>query len=218
MTVFLYFKVMKFTDEFKEAILQLPEKEKDKLLLRLLKKDIVLVNRLNFELLQPCSVEDARSAVEEKIKVNINRLVSTKYAGNVYMMELRYMSGAISEHVSTTKDKYGEVYLQLIMLDEFLSKMNSQLTNYSNNTTEKLYKYIIAKLFKLLITIKGMHEDLRYDFRDSLENISSLMGENPNLMHLSIYHGLDMNWLIDLNIPENIADIHKDLRAKGYLR
>jgi hypothetical protein len=104
------------------------------------------------------------------------------------------------------------------MLEEFFSKMNSKLTNYSNSSTEKLYKYIIAKLFKLLITIQGMHEDLRYDFRDSLENISSFMGENPNLMHFSIYHGFDINWMIDLNIPDNISAIHKDLRARGYLR
>jgi len=209
---------MKFTDEFKEAILQLPEKEKDKLLLRLLKKDIKLVNRLNFELLQPMSVEDARAELEEKIKLKIKRLTTTKYVGNVYMMELRYMSGDIAEHLSTTKDKYGDVYLQLFMIHEFLTKMNAQIATYPMRLTEKLNKYIIAKLFKLMILIQAMHEDLQYDFKDMLSEISLMMGENPNLMHTAMYNGLDANWLFDLQIPETISEIYKDLRSRGYLR
>jgi hypothetical protein len=45
-----------------------------------------------------------------------------------------------------------------------------------------------------------------------------MMGENPNLMHTAMYNGLDVNWLIDLQIPETISEIYKDLRSRGYLR
>lgn len=209
---------MKFTDEFKEAILQLPEKEKDKLLLRLLKKDIKLVNRLNFELLQPMSVEDARAQVESKIKLKIKRLNSDIFTGNDLLHELRYLSGEITEHVSTTKDKYGDVYLQLFLVHEFLSNVNLKIAFYPYGMTDKLDKYLIAKLFKLMILIQAMHEDLQYDFKDMLTEISMMMGENPNLMHTAMYNGLDANWLIDLQIPETISEIYKDLRSRGYLR
>ena len=40
---------MTFDKDFKEAISHLPSSEKDKLILRLLKKDLVLANRLYFE-------------------------------------------------------------------------------------------------------------------------------------------------------------------------
>ena len=55
---------MKFDPEFKNAILQLPSKEKDKLLLRLLKRDVILANQLHFELISGDSVQDRRTRME----------------------------------------------------------------------------------------------------------------------------------------------------------
>jgi hypothetical protein len=59
---------MKIETEFKEAILAMPEKEKDKLLIRLIKKDKVLVNQLYFQLLETKSVEAFRSELEERFQ------------------------------------------------------------------------------------------------------------------------------------------------------
>ena len=51
---------MTFDPEFKKALQLLPEKEKDKLILRLLKRDLQLANRLQFELVETDSVQDKR--------------------------------------------------------------------------------------------------------------------------------------------------------------
>ncbi|WP_010521901.1 hypothetical protein [Aquimarina agarivorans] len=51
---------MKFDKQFKEAIINLPESEKNKLLLRLFKRDVGLVNKLHFELLSDETVDDKR--------------------------------------------------------------------------------------------------------------------------------------------------------------
>lgn len=48
---------MTFPKEFKEALSHLPSKEKDKLVLRLLRKDLLLANRLLFELVNTNTVE-----------------------------------------------------------------------------------------------------------------------------------------------------------------
>lgn len=48
---------MKFDPEFKKALSQLPSGEKDKLILRLLKHDLTLANRLAFELLSADSAQ-----------------------------------------------------------------------------------------------------------------------------------------------------------------
>jgi hypothetical protein len=37
-------------------------------------------------------------------------------------------------------------------------------------------------------------------------------------MKTAIKHGLDVNWLINTEIPENLVSIHKDLKNNGYLK
>lgn len=59
---------MTFDNDFRQAIADLPSKEKDKLILRLLKKDVSLANRLYFELLETKSVEDVRNELMHKIE------------------------------------------------------------------------------------------------------------------------------------------------------
>jgi hypothetical protein len=59
---------MKFEQDFKDALAQLPNKEKDKLILRLLKKDLSLANQLYFQLLDTRSVDELRNIVERKIE------------------------------------------------------------------------------------------------------------------------------------------------------
>ena len=55
---------MKFDQDFKDAIGRLTDKEKDKLILRLLKKDINLANQLYFQLLETRSLEQLRTEIE----------------------------------------------------------------------------------------------------------------------------------------------------------
>ena len=49
-----------FSKEFKKAIQELPNTEKDKLIFRLLKRDLDLANRLHFELVDTETVEEKR--------------------------------------------------------------------------------------------------------------------------------------------------------------
>jgi hypothetical protein len=37
-------------------------------------------------------------------------------------------------------------------------------------------------------------------------------------MDTSIFHGFDVNWLMMEEIPEDIEEIKKDLRKRGYLK
>ena len=111
---------MKFEKDFKEALSNLPPKEKDKLILRLLKKDLVLTNRLYFELVSSDNIEDRRDEKEKYIINILSRQSKTFYSPGILLMEMRELSGSITEHVSITKDKYGEPYLNLILIIETL--------------------------------------------------------------------------------------------------
>ena len=103
--------------DLKQAITRLPEKEKDKLLLKLVAKDALLVERLEFELIEHGQTVDERRLT---IREFIDRTVRLKQdtAGWI-MMDMRTISGYISRHLKVTKDKYGEVELGLYMLNSF---------------------------------------------------------------------------------------------------
>lgn len=210
---------MKFDPEFKRVISELPSQEKDKLILRLLKKDLILANRLYFQLLSGDSVQDRRAIVENRIRKTIDRILNnTFYLPSYLLSEMKYLSGEITEHVKITKDKYGEASLNLLMLNHMLKRFGN---NVKKDKPQNIYKfgiYIIARAFKILILIKALHEDFLVEFEDGLKELSELIGHNPNLMHIAMHNGLDVNWLYRAEIPDDIVAIHKELRDNGFLR
>jgi hypothetical protein len=209
---------MKFEQDFKEALAQLPNKEKDKLILRLLKKDIRLANQLYFELVETRSVEELRNMVEQEIEEFFHSRMNHFYSPGILMMYVRDVSGAITEHVSNTKDKFGEPYLNCFMLISALKNNSANLKQCSKGDTFKFNTYVVARIFKILTQVRALHEDLRFDFQELFEKLITEMIQIPTLMDATIYHGLDINWIDYQEIPENIALIQKELRSQGYLK
>ncbi|MFV0471506.1 MAG: hypothetical protein ACK5L7_05675 [Paludibacteraceae bacterium] len=205
-------------NELKEAIRLLPAKEKDKLIFRLLKKDISLIKQLDFLLVSSDSVEERRENTRNYISQLIERATCSFYSTGYLNMDVREMSGAITEHIKTTKDKYGEISLNLWMISEILEKNKDNILSENYARSEKFCTSVITKVFKILMLINKMHKDYLLDFEDELKKLGMLIANNPSIMKRAIYNGLDINWLIQINIPENIEEIHKDLRRRGYLR
>lgn len=207
-----------FDKEFKEALSNLPPKEKDKLVLRLLRKDFVLAQKLFFELVETKTVEEKRTEIESSVIKQVNILTNSFYSPGYMHMDLRMISGEISHHVKVTKDKFGEVSLNLLMLTEALTKNNLRLQTASYEKAYKCSIYIVARVFKLLVLIDKLHEDHFIDFQDDISSLGELISKNDHLMRTVILNGLDVNWLTKAEIPSNIAEIHKEVRAKGFLR
>ena len=209
-----------FHKEFKEAISRMPSAEKDKLIFRLLKKDLHLANRLEFELISCDSKENRRKQAQQEIEYRINS--SKRHAGystpGILMMEMREASGIINDHAQITKDKYGEVYLQLFVLKEYLKIYNDFFKDTSSEKSHKMNIYCISKAFKIMILLKKMHEDFHIDFADEIEEIGNLFSKNPLLMNAAAHNRFDVNWLINNKIPDNVDKIEKDLRQRGYLK
>ena len=209
---------MKFDKEFKRAISELPSSEKDKLILRLLKKDLTLANRLSFELVDERNVDEVREDVEDFIKRMADRATNNFYSPGYLMMDMRDISGHINDHVRITKDKFGEASLNLIMLIEVLKRTNEEIQRFTLLQAHKLCTYIIARAFKILLLVDKLDDEYFIEFRDDLRALGILIAENDHLMRTAIFNGFDVNWLIKGEIPEDIVDIHKELRANGYLR
>lgn len=209
---------MKFDDEFKKAIANLPPKEKDKLILRLLKKDYILANRLYFELVSTDSVQDRRSVKEERIKRYLEKFSKTNRVPDYALSDMRSISAEITEHVRITKDKYGEASLNLLMLNESLELNQSILSKATPNMAHKYNVYVIARAYKILTLIIKLHEDFHIEFEDGLEELSDNIANNHYLMKTAIYSRFDINWIRNFEIPENINERLREARSLGLLK
>lgn len=212
---------MKFEKDFKEAISNLPSKEKDKLILRLLRRDLLLANKLQLELLSTTSVDEKRREMEKTIVSRVKSMTSNFYSPGYLMLDMRYLSGEITYHVKTTSDKFGDASLNLLMLNEVLSQNLENINKYKNQDSVRLYKfsiYTIARAFKITMLINKLDADYLIELRDGLTKLGKNIASSDYLMRTAINNGLDVNWLIQADIPEGISDIHKKIRAQGFLR
>jgi len=209
---------MTFDSEFKKALQLLPGNEKDKLILRLLKHDLNLANKLRFELLDTDSVQDKREQVKNRVIMRMKKATGRYYSAGYLLMDVREISGEINEHVSLTNDKFGEIILNCIMLRQLLEQNSGRIGAETYQKAYTLCIYIVARVFKILMLLHKQHEDLHIEVRDDIEAIGKLIGSNHYLMKTAIHNGLDVNWLIQFEIPKNIADIYKNLRENGFLK
>lgn len=209
---------MVFDTEFKNAIAELPSKEKDKLLLRLLKKDMILAKRLYFELVSDDTADDRREEMENYIQGQVELCSQGRTTAKQMLLTLRNISASITEHVKVTKDKFGEASLNLLMLNSLLDACRSQILNASANLAYRLDMYMIVRTYKVLMLIRALHDDFAIDFEDGLYALRSHFDEHPRLRSLAINNGLEVDWLAYDQIPEDIVQRNKDTRAAGLLR
>ncbi len=207
-----------FDAEFKKTLQLLPIKEKDKLILRLLRRNLPLAQRLHFELVDTDSAIDKREQVKFKILERISLATEHYYSPGYLLMDARETSGMINEHVSITKDKQGEISLNCLMIRQILEHNNERISEASQERSYTFCIYVVARIFKILLLIKKQHTDLHIEFSDDIKAIGELIGNNHNLMKIAIHNGLDVNWLVKFDIPENIAIIHKELRSNRFLK
>lgn len=208
---------MEYSKEFKAALSAFSAAEKDKLIFRLLRKDKLLSKKLYFELIDPETTDDKRAAMEQSVEEKI--LLASKYIGNAkyFLTIIRKISAEITEHIKITTDKFGEVSLNLLMVDKILD-YNSDLSKQRFDNVYKLYIYIINKIFKSLIFIKKLDEDYWMEFDELLRSLQQKILANHYLQKLCINNGLDFNWFESDRIPGNIEQIMKDIKSQGFLR
>ncbi len=209
---------MPFDTEFKKALQLLPNADKDKLILRLLRKNVDVANKLYFELVDTETVEHKREKLQERIVERVNTATNHYYSAGYLLMDMRWLSGEITEHVKVTKDKTGDISLNCLMLTQLLQLNNPRIAAETPGNAHTLCIYIVARIFKILMLLQKQHHDLHLDFKKDIETLGRLVGNNKNVMKTAIFNGLDVNWLILFNIPDNIAGIYKNVREKGLLR
>ncbi len=159
---------MAFSLEFKKAVTKLPEAEKDKLIFRLLKLNPDLIKRLEFELVeQGETLEDRREEIQKYI---LKLLKSEPYSPGYLMMDLRTLSGEITRHVKTTRDKYGEIVLSLFML-KYCLEQHGKFVLANKHRAQNFEEYAVKRLQTILEKVTKLHPDLHLEFTAYLDFI-----------------------------------------------
>jgi hypothetical protein len=208
---------MEYSKEFKAALSAFSSIEKDRLIFRLLKKDKLLSKKLYFELIDQETTDNKRDAMEKIIDEKI--LLASKYIGNqkYFLSIVRKISAEITEHVKITTDKFGEVSLNLLLINKILDH-NQDLSRQRFDNVYKLYLYLINKIVKSLLLTKKLDEDYWIEIDEHLSELHKKINDNNYLQKLCINNSIDLAWLKCENIPQNLDIIIKEIKAQGFLR
>ncbi len=207
-----------YNDEFKAALALLPSKEKDKLIWRLLKRDELLSRRLEYELLAPYDAIDKRNELAEEIHDTVISFVARRERLSAILSQFRYLSGDITRHVYITKDKVGEISLNLVLLQEAMRLLQYSSYMFAGRNAQKYILYMLNKLFRTCMLINKLHIDYHIELEDDALKLGEIIQSNPDLMKYVKHHKFNINWLLDFDIPDDLDNYYKVIKQQGLLK
>ncbi len=164
--------------ELKKAVLGLPQQEKDKLLVRLVSKDRMLMKQLHFQLLEDESDLDERIAtVGQQLTALFDRIRgyipnSNHHRHADYLLnELKYGSGVVNEHFAVTKDKMSEIQLRLFLVSQSFAHFDQLFASHLYGRNDRLLNYQVGRIKYILGKYGKLHEDLQFEFREELNRV-----------------------------------------------
>lgn len=161
----------KITAELEEAILNLPQKEKNRLLIRLINKDSLLTEQLQYKLLENTDA-DLRYRI-----LNIKDSIDSTFGSPRMLLKdilshTREKIGQINRFARVTKDKRGELELLIHLFrasNEAFDQHRATLRDFLLKTKYKQYGSSKAEKMKLLLNT--IHEDYKIEFEEDLNQI-----------------------------------------------
>ncbi|MBX2952031.1 MAG: hypothetical protein KF870_05970 [Leadbetterella sp.] len=161
----------KITAELEEAILGLPQKEKHKLLLRLINKDSLLTEQLQYKLL-----ENTEADLRYRVQVIKDSIDATFGLPRMSLKDIlaytREKVGLINRFAKITKDKKGELELLVHLFkasQEAFAQHRATLRDFLLKTRYK--QYASSKTAKMKLLLDALHEDYRIEFEEDLNQI-----------------------------------------------
>ena len=162
----------------KEAVLNLPAKEKDKLLVRLINKDKMLLKQLHYELLEDETdladrIEDLKNRLEDLYDQSRSRIKNLPVYSNFKELSslIRQGSGMINEHEKITKDKFSVLECRLLLVEEAFDRYPNLFTPSALMPAIKLQKYLMGRVKNIITLHDKLHEDLQYDLKEQMEYV-----------------------------------------------
>ncbi|UBM60082.1 hypothetical protein LAG90_05435 [Marinilongibacter aquaticus] len=158
--------------ELEIEILNLPQKEKDRHLLRLIAQNKLLREQMQFQLL-----EDEQDLAQRKNELRdwISEMTAKAYPGTAFFLKsIRKMSAEAVWYRRVTKDKYGEVDLHLTYIEQTLEKQIRHVNIFSRKG-DVLRTYLVKKVLSILKMIGALHPDFHIDFSERVDKVLQLL-------------------------------------------
>ena len=185
--------------ELAEAILDMPQKEKDKLLLRLLRKEPLLVEKLRHDFFSSkVDIEAERETIRQQIEALFSHPRYSTYhqSPGLAMMNMRDFAGIITRHVKTTQDKVGEVKLLLFLVEMPLRHLQPML-NQDINRAQKFAEYCCRKTQIALQKLAKLDRDYYLEFEGQVNEVLALLQAYPPTADLMANYELPTQWTYD---------------------
>ena len=159
--------------ELKREILGLPQKEKDKLLLRLVGKDKVLTEHLHFLLLEGESDLIMRVEVLKKHIVAISEKMheNGKSDAKETLSALRKLATQVNHNFRVTRAAFEDVELRLFLLLEISTTFKYKFFGSRRDYEQVFYKFYLTFVGITLNKYQKLHEDLQFDLKEDLNKL-----------------------------------------------
>jgi type I site-specific restriction endonuclease len=152
--------------DFKKAIKQLTDKEKESLLLRAVRRDAEWYETLAYELLEDVTLEQLIEETSEKIHDLLHTTSGRSFARSL-TKSLRKSLHEIARFKRITKDAKGEIDLHLYLLKLIFDNFTGQF--------ESLYRSFYVATARLTVRTaqlirKNLHEDYHLEYKALLDD------------------------------------------------
>ncbi len=185
----------RLSDEQKVMVRELAPRDKDKLLLRLIAKDDLLLEQLTYEHIEHASTLELR---QDELREYYREQLAAGKGGrpNALMKRIRSASGYLTRHVRVTKDRFSEVAMLVDMLhyalDQNLAAMRKRYPNPAD--WYRLAKYIAQRIGPLTRKADKLHPDLWLEFEDQLNDLLLMIHDTPELNWATELYPVPSSW------------------------
>ena len=162
--------------ELKKAVLDLAQKEKDKLLVRLISKDKMLMKQLHFQLLEDEfdleeRIEKLRKQLHQLFDMGTSQIANLPQHSNFIALSklVKQASGLVNEHEKVTKDKTSEAEFRFYILKRVIHDFDRLFDSSYQSAAHKLHKYITGRIKHAVGKYDKLHEDFQFDYREDFQ-------------------------------------------------
>lgn len=147
----------------RRALLDLPQREKDQLLTRLVAQDAVLTEQLAYRLLEgPDALADRRAALRQQVDDPVRGYHQTP---NDLLVILRQLQARLAYHSRITEDAFGEVELSFRLLANVF-RHQPALVARLHGPTQPLLQHLVRRAQLALKQASALHPDYHLELAD----------------------------------------------------
>jgi hypothetical protein len=163
------------TPALRKALQQLPQKEKDQLLVRLVAQDVVLMEQLTFRLLEgPDALEQRRATLRAQVDDPVRGYHQTP---NDLLVILRQLQARLAYHAKITDDSFGEIELSLRLLANVFQHQGA-VTARLHGPTQPLLQHLTKRTHEALRQAAKLHSDYYLELAETANAVLTALWQS----------------------------------------